>query len=103
MEVGHRSVSGWAPKLVHQIRDLQLRQSLALGLHTLEVISRAEVELYSLWCAISLHLHSMFATVSKAPASRGRAFADISALAVSAVGTTYALLMQNLLSPVEVC
>ena len=50
VEVNHRTVSGWAPKIVHQIRDLQLTHSLALRLHSLEVICRSEVELYSLWC-----------------------------------------------------
>ena len=53
VEVEHRTVPGWAPKLVHQIRDLQLSHSLALRLHSLEVVGRSEVELHNLWCDVN--------------------------------------------------
>ena len=51
LEVSPHTVAGWAPKLVHQIRDAQLLYSMALQLHSVELVSKSAVELFSLWCA----------------------------------------------------
>ncbi len=81
VEVDHRSVLGWAAKLVDQIRDLQFTHSLALRLQSLELISRAEVQLYSLWCAVLTASICSTSSMSQAPRIR-RATASVSVYAV---------------------